>query len=668
MGRVYRIHRPKTSQEEEKKMNEMPEEEVVEIEEPVEMEPTPTVSELAVEVSDKIRDEVLTWVIEQIDTSLQDRANAETRWEKWINQYEEVLKDKTFPWEKSSNISIPITPIAVETIHSREVNTVFAVRPYIQIKPKKKNVNRENCSKLERFLDQVFLNVIDMYRKGSQWLLEKNKMGTGFVKIIWNYDKEKKGKDEFRITDDASMEVLNIEDLIFPTDSKDIQTATILAHRIKTKWNSLKRKEILKIYKNVDNIKSAYQASTVDEKSGKDIQRTKEDNEKLQRSFPDVNKEYWIHEVWFEYDIDGDGYAEPLVMTIHKETRTILRWIYHPYKHGRRPFVDDKYQERVNRVYAKGICEISEYLADAINTVFNQTIDNMTIANVKCFKGRKSARKDVGKVYPGKIFWLDDPSDLTDFSLGEVHSSSFSLHELLRDYHERRTKVTDYTLGKESTMLKSRATATGTLALLQESGRHFDLVINNTRQAFVEVAYQIIELYAQFRPEKIFAVDGGDENWEEIGLPDNLRNLREDYDFYCTATSLAVNKEIEKQTNLLLLQQLGGIFQQMLNLLMLIFNPQMQLPDEVKQFIVSVIKSYYKMADDLIRSFEKMDVEQYLPELPDIIKQAYGQGGDPFQKLMQQIGGMIGEQGGSPAGMEGLNNLAGMGIAPSEAE
>jgi hypothetical protein len=101
---------------------------------------------------------------------------------------------------------------------------------------------------------------------------------------------------------------------------------------------------------------------------------------------------------------------------------------------------------------------------------------------------------------------------------------------------------------------------------------------------------------------------------------------------------------------------------------MMIFNPQMQLPEEVKQFTISVIKSYYKMADDLVRSFEKIDVEQYLPELPDIIKQAYGQGGDQFQQFMKQIGGMIGEQGGSPTGMEGLNNIAGMGASSGGAE
>uniref|UniRef100_A0A6M3KZB9 Putative portal protein n=1 Tax=viral metagenome TaxID=1070528 RepID=A0A6M3KZB9_9ZZZZ len=604
--------------------------------------------------------EVIKWLTTQINTALHDRQDLELRWEKWIKQYEEVLpKSKTFPWENCSNISVPITPIAVETIHAREMNAIFSIRPFIQVKPKKKGVDREDCSRLERFLDQIFTNVLDLYKYGAQWLLEKNKMGTGFLKCYWNFDKKKKG-EKLVTKDQAALTVIDIEDLIFPVNAKDLESCQWVAQSIITSLEKLACKEKLGIYKNVNDIKSFPKAQTADEDTGSDVKGTKDSVEKLARTSQAALGEYQIHEVWLDYDVDNDGYEERTLLTFHKPSGTKLRWIYAPYDHGRRPFIDDKYQERVNRIYAKGICEISEYLQDGINTVFNQAIDNMTIANVKCFKGRKSARKDIGKIFPGKVFWLDDPTDIEEFLLGEVHQSNFVLHDLLRDYHERRTKVTDYTLGKESSILKSRATATGTLALLQESGRHFDLIINNTRKALVELSYQIIELYAQYDPSKIFLIDGGKEQEAiEISLPNNLENLREEYDFYCTATSLIVNKEIEKQTNLMLTQQLGGIFQQMLQLLMVVFNPQMQLPEEVKSFIFSLLRSYAKMSEDLIRSFEKIDVESYLPELPDVIKKAYGQDKNMIDVIKQLIGGADEQGGGNPA-LEGANPFGGM--------
>ncbi len=625
------------------------------------------ITDLKVRVKPEVEKKVLEWVCDQITIALQDRQAEEFRWQKWIRQYEEILPEKKdFPWKNASNISLPVSAIAVETIHSREVNTLLSIHPYMQIRPKKKNVDKESCASLERFLEQIFLNVVDLYDVGAQWLLEKNKMGTSFAKAYWKYEKKKSGRTKegqarFIEIDDVAVDIISLEDLIFPTNAVDLQTCAFVAHRIKPIWNSLKAREKMGIYRNVDRLKDKPDATTVDPDTGSDITNTKEQEvEQKQRTRPEALNEFTCYEVYFDYDIDGDGFAEPTVMTIHKELRVILRWIHFPYNHGRRPFVRNVYQQRVKRIHGKGICEQSEHLSDAINTCFNQSIDNMTIANVKCFKGRRGAKKDVGQIYPGKIFWLDDPTDLEEFQLGEVHQSNFVLHSLLRDYHERRTKVTDYTLGKESGTMKSRATATGTLALLQESGRHFDLVINNSRKAFSELAYQIIELYAQYRPEKVFEVDGGDGKMDSVFLP-SIENLREDYNFTCTATSMTVNKEIEKQSNLLLLQQLGQIFSQMIQLISTCLAPQVQMPDELKSFVFGVIRSYYTMAKDLVRSFEKIDINNYVPELPDIIKEAYGQG-NKVTNFMEQLGGLIGgQQGGGGPTAQGLIPMQGMG-------
>lgn len=627
-------------------------------------------SDIKVKASEQVRTDALAYACRQITLALEDRKAMETRWEKWIKQYEEVLPEKkTFPWPNCSNVSIPLTPTTVETIHAREVNTLFTIRPYIQIKPKKSKVSRDDCAKLERFLDQIFQHVVDLYKTGSSWLLEKNKMGLGFLKVYWNYD-EKKIREgtgfKRRVIDECKVDVVSIKDIILPSNATNEQTATWFDHRFRVDGNTLLRRKAQKIWDSdaVDKVLGLMRQTTVDTDTGTDIEGTEDRIQKIEKTAMSELKEYELHEIELDWDVDGDGYAEQTVMTLHLDSQTILRWIYHPYDHGKRPFVKNTYMDRVNRFYPLGICEMSEHMADAINLVFNQTVDNATIANVKCFKGRKSARKEMGQIYPGKVFWLDDPTDLMEFSLGEVHQSNFVIHNLLKEYHERRTKVNDYTAGRESSVLRSRATATGTMALLQESGRHFDLIINNSRQALVELAYQIIELYIQYRPDKVFEVEGEGGSMDIIRLPESLRgqNLRELYDFYCSATSMSVNKEIEKQANLVMLQQLGTIFDKMLQLLMLTNNPQMQLPDDIKKFVFSVIKTYYTMAEDLIRSFEKIDVNQYLPELPDIVKQAYGQDGGPqamLQKFLQMMGGQGGQEGGNP-GMAGLTPLLGM--------
>jgi len=137
--------------------------------------------------------------------------------------------------------------------------------------------------------------------------------------------------------------------------------------------------------------------------------------------------------------------------------------------------------------------------------------------------------------------------------------------------------------------------------------------------------------------------------------------VRESYNFSCTATSLSVNKEIEKQTNLMMLQQLGGIFSQMIQLLTVVMSPTVQMPPDLQTFVHGVIRSYYTMAKDLVRSFEKMDVESYVPDLPEIVKEAYGQG-TAVTDFMNQIGSMMNGQEGSNTTIEGIGEIPGMGF------
>jgi hypothetical protein len=69
------------------------------------------------------------------------------------------------------------------------------------------------------------------------------------------------------------------------------------------------------------------------------------------------------------------------------------------------------------------------------------------------------------------------------------------------------------------------------------------------------------------------------------------------------------------------------------------------------------------MAEDLVRSFEKIDIKSYMPELPEIVKEAYGQGMD-LQGMLKQMGGMINDQSGNGTDMAGVDAAAGMGGVP----
>ena len=581
-----------------------------------------------VKASEQTKKEIMEWLCTQITTILSDRQELERRWEKWVKQYEEELTPKSFPWENCANYFMPLTSTAVETVYARQINTIFGVSPIMTVKPKKsifvieneqeKDVSMEEAIKIEQFLQNVAVAEAKWKNKCPEWVLEGDKMGTSFIKPIWHLEeqhyRQKQNKEiikKKRIISHSILEIINIEDILFPINAKDIQTCPIVLQRFYPHWIDLVKKQQLKIYENIEKIKEHWISNTAEEITGIDIRGTRERVEKLQRTAPDVLKEYKFYECWFDYEING--IIEKLLAVIETQTKTFLRFDYHPFNHERKPFIPFRYMKRTNRVYGIGICQMLESLQDHINTVTNQRVDNATIANVKCFKAKRTLKKELGKVFPSKIFYMDDPAhDLIEFSLGDIHQSFYQEEMIIKDWAERRTKVTEYVMGKESSLMRSRATATGTLALLQESGQSFALLIQDLREQMAELAYQTLELYQQFRSV-------GTYNFEYFALPDV--DFREYFNIYCTATTLSINKDIERQSSVILLQQLSGIFEKILALMVPIVSQQM--PEELRTYSIKIIQSYYTIARRLLQSFEVIDLANWLPELPDLMTSAY---------------------------------------------
>jgi len=85
------------------------------------------------------------------------------------------------------------------------------------------------------------------------------------------------------------------------------------------------------------------------------------------------------------------------------------------------------------------------------------------------------------------------------------------------------------------------------------------------------------------------------------------------------------------------------------------------------QFIYGALRSYYAMAEDIVRGFEKSDVDTYLPELPELVMASYGQSATPAPQGIEQImAEVMGGQGqGTTPTMAGTNPMPGMGFAPA---
>jgi hypothetical protein len=194
------------------------------------------------------------------------------------------------------------------------------------------------------------------------------------------------------------------------------------------------------------------------------------------------------------------------------------------------------------------------------------------------------------------------------------------------------------------------------MALLQETGMHFDMPLEECRKGMSRLAYITVELYRQFDPQRAGRVANDEGELEFFDVDLSLMPLGDILDYDCTATSLSVNKEVQKQANIIFLQTLAELLDRMGAVLQGAISPQVGMMPELQKFLLECVKVYWTIARDIARSFEKTDITQYLPELPAIVKAAYGQN--------QAEGGMRGGPAGLIEGSPGAPGQPGMGALP----
>lgn len=572
--------------------------------------------EFVKEFGDKIRD------------ALTYRARLEEKWKKWYDAYEGTVPAiKTFPWEGASNIWVPLTATNIDAITARIVGTIYGQDPLWTLGTENPDLQDMKVD-LGDFLEWAVKNEIDLYSIFRNWVFNAVKLGTGIIKPLW-WTKERKvfshaaptGRTPLpEVAPVGTMEtiynapkvfLIDLEDFVISDPSTTIDDAEYVGHRLRLRKGALQERVARGDYDEdkVEKILSFYEVTP---QAGK---QEKEEAEGIDRRV----EEYELYETWLYRDFDGDGREESCVATIHLDSNTVLRAEYNPRYNGKRPFIVTRLIERPNRFYGIGIAEMIATLQIAINTIHNQRIDNATLANTRGFKEKiGSGIKSTQKIYPGVRIKMNNPDDLVEFKMGDIYQSDFANESVLRDAIERRTGVSDFTLGRESSVAGARGTtATGTLAIIQEGNKRLDLFIRDVRKAMSELGAQVIELYQQYCPTKrpYFVMGERGEAVEKIfQFPRDF--IRSRFSFNITATTATINREVEKQTNMALFNLMLGYYDRLAQTARVLLDPR--VPQELRAVIAKLSEAGLDLARKLVESFGFKDVEAILPALEEI--------------------------------------------------
>jgi hypothetical protein len=531
---------------------------------------------------------------------------------------------KTFPWDGAANLVIPLVGITVDSIVARVMNTIFAVQPFWSAEALIKDLEPV-VNPLQDFMEWSRVNETGMYGQTRSWIVEVVKHGWAYLKVYW----ESFTQRSFVVKNGAArprdiiirrprVQHILLADIICQSGIEDeLGQSEWLAHRIRLTDGQLRWRKHDRVYDNVDDIvKYKDQMTPMEEK-------VLENELEKEAPRPYRDKLNTLYEVYADLPLAGSELPVPVMITFHLPTKTVARCVYNPDITGERPFKKGKFIDREGKRDGVGISRQLSLLQEEISTLHNQQVDNATLANTRFFVGRRGVVRNGTQIWPGRFLTVPDPQrDITTVPISDVYPSMRQLETSCLAYAERRSGVADYQLGRESNVMGNRATATGTLALIQEGNRRFDLNVRDVRDCLGGVGKKLLLLNAQFRPQGMaYFVKGSDGELVEkvLNLPEEF--VADGIGMELTASTATINREIEKQGLLAMMGTLTQYYQQLIQISGIAMNPA--TPPPVQQLALQMADGARYLMSMIVQTYEIRAVDTLLPpSLADQLEEA----------------------------------------------
>jgi len=629
------------------------------------------------------------WFFAELENCRGQRSGLERKWEDHLTMWKAAIPtgEKEFPWPGASNIVFPLIDMHATPVYADLMQTLHAPEDYWTPTARKPE-GVDVVTPLREFLSAVERTFLNMRQVNGRAFIDNNILGTAIYKTHFRYDKRlvrdynEQGVIERKVVkkNQPVIDHIPLQHFYIPPNAWNIDPdAPIGGARWVAQKFYLTKEQFLERAKSEGEHLPDYDPKEVERVKLHDIDQQDPVDAKIRNNdnyVPFQNRRIELYEIWVRFDADGDGSEEDLVVIWHQGTSAILRATYSPYLHGKRPFHKTVYLPGPG-FYGMGLAEQDEWAQLVLSKLLNATVDNVVLANTRMYWAPQGSNIQPGEiVHPGKIFLLPPGESMGEVRLGEVYPSIFNLMNMFMQYGELRSGVNDLRTGNVSG-LPSRTPATTILSLLREGNKRFDMIMTGIREVHGDMGLEIFQLIAQDYKENAdfwmaFCVEslGEEDAMRILPLFDGpVRRLEAQWGVTVTATSGMVNKEVEKQAFVGLVQLMTQIYGQLIQTAMLL--QQLQPESIAYQTAEASYASGVEMMKRLLERFDVQNPSDYAPNLAAIVAsmQANAEGINPAMAsampMGQPQGGpgfapQIGGGGAAPLGMEQFGSLFGL--------
>ena len=514
-----------------------------------------------------------------------------------------------------SNFPILMGATFTDATSARFLNTMFAYKPTFTLEPTRNSSWMDVAKHTEDFMEFKVKTEMKLYREMRKVVFEACRLGTGALLMPWVRRTERvpvkrllwTSSMEVELVNGIVMKALPLRDLIYPGGYSEVEDLPWWSRKMHWTPMNLKIQKRKKLYFNIDKVVN-YQVPAGDAEQAEAQQRAGEE--------PGMSTRILGRETYLWHDMKDDGDYRKYICTWHPDANEILRLEEDTYPSW--PLKLFRYGPRDYGIMGLGVMEMSAPYDNALYSLYNLLVDNFKVSTMACFAAVKGTGIKADTVIrPAKIFILNNIEDLRALPMGQPYNLNPAFARMVWELGERRTGISDYALGRESA--GSGGTATGTLALIQEGQRRFDLTIRDFREGMDDVGMFVLTMQHKHLPrEQPYMVLGENGKWVQqfLDMPSSLPYLS--LGIKSSMSHVALNKEIEKQDALATFQLLEKYYQSVTQLLLLMS----QVPPEVAATLQKIAKAAALKLKKVLETFGEMTPEVYTDIIPEGAAQA----------------------------------------------
>ncbi len=534
---------------------------------------------------------------------------------------------KSFPWQNSSNVVIQLVASFTDQLAARMVMGIHNTVPLFPLQvlgsmPAELQPERRR-ELLEDFLEATSADPATIHLIETEYTWFRNAIAYGCQALKVNYVEESsirvkgKGKQQSSVSYQGPvLTPVAYEDFLMPAEVMPVSRMPFKAQAIHlTRWDieermasgSWDREDAMKVFQSGGSEESSQPRKEV------------QSDQKIQPSPSQEAQVFTLYECHLKYLKGGEVFD--LILTVHPETRAVVKAIFRFYPPGVEEFLLIRFGGQGDRAYGLGLIEALQDYQEEVTQIHNQRRDAATCANTNVLRVTPGSQLDtMTTLYPMGIIPAP-PGSVEWLQLGRNPVETIQDEQIVLQEASQRAGVHPSFSGAGSGGPNKRGvySAMGTMSVMQEGNSRTDMNLALFRSAHSLLGQTLLGLHAHFGVHPRMASRYGTE--KEL--------LLEALEAYASGTmqvqvrhsTASVNREVEKQNLMLMMANLRQHYQQAVGMLQMIENPM--TPADTKTYLSEALSGLNTLMAWTVRNFGIHDGGQNLvPDTREMVKKS----------------------------------------------